>query len=168
MTEKILTQTRLKELLEYDPNTGIFYRIKNLQGAGFVGDQAGSPAQGYLTIMIDGRNYRCHRLAWLYVYGEFPNEFIDHINRIKTDNRIINLRIASKKQNAENVGVQKNNKSGYRGVFWNKQKSKWQSKIKHNGQFIHLGFFDDPLLASHAHTQKAYELFTHFKKDTHE
>jgi hypothetical protein len=165
MTAKILTQARLKELLEYNPETGDFHRVVGRKGAGFSGTKAGSPSHGYLTIMVDGKNYRCHRLAWLYVYGEFPNGHLDHINREKTDNRISNLRVASKKQNAENTGIQANNKSGHRGVFWNSQKSKWHARIKHHGKTLHLGFFDDPLNASNAYQTKAMQLFTHYAQE---
>lgn len=164
MTAKILTQARLQALLTYNPDTGEFHRAIGRKGAGFFGTKSGSPSHGYLTIMIDGRNYRCHRLAWLYVYGEFPDGHLDHINRNKTDNRIANLRIATKKQNAENTGIQSNNKSGHRGVFWNSQKSKWQARIKHHGKTIHLGFFDDPLIASESYESKAKEIFTHYSK----
>jgi len=166
MTSKILTQARLKELLEYNPETGDFHRVVGRKGAGFAGTKAGSPTNGYISIMIDGQNYRCHRLAWLYVHGEFPNGNLDHINRNKTDNRIANLRIASKKQNAENTGIQSNNKSGYRGVFWNSRKCKWQAQIKNNGKQFHLGFFENALDASHAYEKKAAELFTHYSKET--
>jgi hypothetical protein len=165
MTAKILTQARLKELLAYNPETGDFHRVVGRKGAGFSGTKAGSPSHGYVTIMIDGKNYRCHRLAWLYVYGEFPDGHLDHINRTKADNRIANLRIASKKQNAENTGIQSNNKSGYRGVFWNSQRSKWQACIKHHGKVLHLGFFDDASNASKAYKKKADELFTHHTKE---
>lgn len=165
MTEKILTQARLKSLLVYNEHTGNFFRKVGRKGAGFVGTVAGSPSNGYLTIMIDGKNYRCHRLAWLYVHGEFPEGHLDHINQNKTDNRISNLRVATKKQNAENTGIQSNNKSGYRGVFWNSQKSKWHAKIKHHGKTTHLGFFDDPVLASIAYQNKAMQLFTHYSKE---
>ncbi|MDA6380520.1 HNH endonuclease signature motif containing protein [Escherichia coli] len=69
-------------------------------------------------IMINGKAYPAHRLAWLIVYGTMPDGFIDHINRVRTDNRISNLRLVTHSENMQNRKIQKNNKSGYRGVSW--------------------------------------------------
>jgi hypothetical protein len=168
MAKQNLTQDRLKELFLYDADTGIFYRQTQIRGAKGVGEQAGSNSHGYLLIMIDGKNYSCHRLAWLYMHGEFPDTPLDHINRNRSDNRIINLRQASMKQNSENRGFKSKNKSGYRGVYWVAYRSKWQAKIINNNQTIHLGYFDDAIQASSAYQQKANELFTHFVGGRHE
>jgi len=115
-----LTYDRLKEVLFYDQNTGIFLWKYSKQSR-FVGEIAGSKNnKGYRSISIDGVLYKEHRLAWFYVYGKWPENEIDHINRIKIDNKISNLREVTKSQNRQNINVKKNNKSGCRGVSWHK------------------------------------------------
>lgn len=114
-----LTQERLKELLHYDPETGIF-TWKVSRGPARKGDVAGprvSP-RGYSILRVDGPHYLQHRLAWLYVYGVFPILQIDHINGVRTDNRIQNLRLATNGENQSNAKLQKNNTSNYKGVSW--------------------------------------------------
>lgn len=98
-----LTADRLKEVLSYDKNTGEFFWIKSLSHRINIGEKAGTYRNnGYTKISLDGKPYFCHRLAWLYVYGNWPKENIDHINNIKDDNRIENLREASQSQNNMN------------------------------------------------------------------
>jgi hypothetical protein len=104
MTE--LTQERLKELLHYDPETGIFTNLTQRGGHAKKGAVAGTKNSiGYVCIRIDYDQYRAHRLAWLYVYGEFPEKFIDHMNEIRDDNRIINLRLATHQENLHNIFI---------------------------------------------------------------
>lgn len=140
MTE--LTVERVKELLNYDPLTGVFtWRIKRkgINKSRF----AGSLTQyGYLRIRIDGVSYRNHRLAWLVTYGEWPNGIIDHINSIKTDNRIENLRLSNHSHNAENQKKARiDNKTNMLGVSWYKRHKKYEARIKVKGVLIHLGYF---------------------------
>lgn len=98
----MLTQDRLRELLHYDPDTGVFTNIKPRHRVK-VGDIAGSNSgKGYLQIQIDQKRYSAHRLAWLYTYGRFPEEFIDHINGNPSDNRIVNLREVTQRENLQN------------------------------------------------------------------
>lgn len=112
----MLTQKRLKKLLYYDKDTGFFIWKKdifNLNKYNIVrqGDIAGSiNKQGYITISINGKRYSAHRLAWLYTYGHFPKQEIDHINRIRNDNRLYNLRDVSHKVNTENKSEPGENK----------------------------------------------------------
>lgn len=141
--KKELTQVRIKELMDYDQSTGIFIR---LVGYGNVrsGNVAGSKSRdGYRMTMIDGHRYANHRLAFLYVTGEFPDGQVDHINGNRSDNRFCNLRIVSNAENAQNIGgPQRNNKSGYLGVSWHKLSNKWQAQIAVNGCSRHLGLFE--------------------------
>ena len=137
-----LTAEYLRSILSYDPETGIFTRKVRTSTRVKVGDVAGSAdGIGYLRIRLQSRKYKAHRLAWLYTYGEWPKDQIDHINRNRSDNRIANLREVTNKQNGQNRSKPSSNTSGYQGVHWNKQSSKWQVKIKHNCKDIHLGYF---------------------------
>ena len=136
------TAEHLRSVLHYDHATGIFTRKVSTSNNVKVGDVAGCPdGHGYLNIMVCSRKYKAHRLAWLYMYGEWPNDQIDHINRIRTDNRIANLREVSHKQNLQNAGKYSHNTSGHPGVCWNKRASKWQAQITHNQKDIFLGRF---------------------------
>lgn len=138
-----LTAEKLRELLHYDPEIGIFTWKVRAANRVKVGNLAGCQNnEGYLQISVLSRIYQAHRLAWLYMYGVWPEDQIDHINRIRTDNRISNLREASNKQNNQNRSKQSNNTSGHPGVVWHKQKSKWQAKIKHSYKVIHFGYFN--------------------------
>ena len=140
MTE--LTQARLKELLHYNPDTGIFTRLTKPRNGLNIGDIAGSlHSNGYIVIEINYKKYKAHRLAWLYVAGSFPPDMMDHKNRIRNDNRFINLREATRGQNGANGKRQSHNKSGKKGVCWNKGKGKWVAQISVRGKVKHLGVF---------------------------
>jgi len=137
-----LTQARLKELLHYDPDTGVFTWRETGPGRknGLI---AGClRVDGYWFIAIDQQRYLAHRLAWFYVHGYFPENDTDHINRIRTDNRISNLREASRQCNSRNSGLLSTNTSGIKGVCWNKNYSKWQANITDSGKQIYLGCYD--------------------------
>jgi hypothetical protein len=143
MTKKMLSQDKLKSLLQYDKDTGYFYWKQNRQKVK-IGNVAGHNAKnGYCYIMIDGKSYRSHRLVWLYVYGNFPKHQIDHINRNKLDNRLENLREASKEINARNKGLRKTNKSGVTGVYWSKTCGKWIAKISALEKSYTIGRYDN-------------------------
>ena len=137
-----LTAENLRSILHYEPATGIFTRRVSVASNARAGDVAGSQGGGgYLYICICSRLYRAHRLAWLYVYGVWPKDQLDHVNRNTIDNRIANLRDVSHKQNHQNRSKPSNNTSGHPGVRWHKQNSRWQAKIMHNYKDISLGCF---------------------------
>ena len=121
MTTQILTQAKLKELLDYNPDTGDFTN-KAFRGLRAIpGEIAGNlNTRGYIDISIGRRKYKAHRLAWLYTYGTWPINNLDHINRSKIDNRIVNLRDVTQAQNGQNKTKHCNNSSGYTGVIWHK------------------------------------------------
>jgi hypothetical protein len=157
-----LTQTRLKEVLDYNPETGAFVWKINRRGRAKSGSIAGAIKTGnYIQIMVDGKMYLAHRLVWTYVYGELPSEKIDHINRITNDNRIENLRLVNNKQNRENISLAKNNTSGHTGVYWLPKQNKWQAKIGHNKKIIFLGNFCQKSEAIMAMKQAEKQYFTH-------
>lgn len=137
-----LTQERLKYFLEYSEDTGLFTWRFNRRGLN-KGDVAGNKSDaGYICIRIDKRLYRAHRLAWLYVYGEWPEDCIDHINHKRDDNRISNLRQSTKSENSKNLSMRSDNSTGITGVHWYKAYSKWSAEIWYNGKKYFLGYFD--------------------------
>lgn len=160
---KLPSLDRVRELLHYNPETGKFTWIVSLSNRAKPGSNAGSPNnKGYIEIKIDGAAYKAHRLAWLYVYGEDPGEQeIDHKDLHKGNNRISNLRLATRKQNNENIGTPRNNTSGVRGVSFQAKDNIWTAYIYHNKKRIHLGRFSDLRSASAARQSAQSQLFTH-------
>lgn len=138
----MITQAELKELMYYDPETGVFvWRVSKSKRVK-VGSVAGTlQNKGYIHIKINGRKYLAHRLAFLYMTGTFPEHQIDHQNGIRADNRWNNLREATNSDNQRNSGKQANNTSGYKGVAWNKQAGKWYAQCGVNGKDYHIGSF---------------------------
>ncbi|MCK5236074.1 MAG: HNH endonuclease [Deltaproteobacteria bacterium] len=144
MPKSSLTQKQLKEILHYSPETGLFVWLTSPTKSVKIGDIAGTlGSRGYVRIMIEGKNYQSHRLAWFYVYGVWPLNHIDHINHIKDDNRIVNLREATGQENQRNASLRKSNTSGVCGVSLHKTSNKWQATIGANDKNIHLGLFSD-------------------------
>tara|TARA_R110002020_G_scaffold472357_1_gene700266 strand:- start:6 stop:494 length:489 start_codon:yes stop_codon:yes gene_type:complete len=138
----MITQARLKELVHYNPNTGVFTRLIPAGGVS-AGDIVGSNCgEGYLKIMVDGGRYRAHRLAWLYMTGDWPKYQIDHINGVKNDNRIDNLRDVTNAVNQRNTSRRINNKSGVPGVVWHSRDHIWSVSIT-SGTRKMLGSFTD-------------------------
>lgn len=164
MTKAILTQARLKELVSYHPETGLFTWIKPpINRWVEVGDVAGSSTnKGYCQLMLSGKTYSQHRLAWLYVYGYFPESLIDHINGCPGDNSITNLRLATQSQNLFNSVKQSRNTSGFKGVSWHKWSKKWQASITVKGVPKHLGYFQEIEDAATAYNDAAKELHGSF------
>lgn len=147
MAEKkcTLTQERLKQVLHYDPDTGLFTWLKIHPGISY-GMVAGSESNfgpngtGYINIQVDGIRYPAHRLAWLYEHGAWPTMFIDHRNGKRNENRISNLRDVSLCTNQHNRWVaQGSSRIGVIGV--KKNGPGWSARIKVNGESIHLGTY---------------------------
>lgn len=137
-----ISQQSLKSVVSYDEETGIFLWNKSTGGS-TKGDVAGSKSlRGYIYIQIDGKMHQAHRLAWIYMYGVEP-DLIDHINGNRTDNRASNIRSCNKYENSWNSKIRKDNKSGVKGVSWNKCASKWQAIISVNGVKKYLGLYED-------------------------
>ena len=138
----MLTVDRLKAVLNYDPERGLFTWRHSRIGRGCrAGATAGRPNErGYLRLGIDGVRYKAHQLAWLYMTGEWPELQIDHRNNDKSDNRWSNLRLATGSQNQANRGLQRNNTSGFKGV--SARRGKFAAYIKRDGKKHTLGSFD--------------------------
>lgn len=140
--EKILTQERLRELLHYDPNTGIFVWLKTRSTKHILGCTAGSKdTNGYQIIKINSLQYKAHRLAFLYMKGYHPEYEVDHIDRDPSNNKWSNLRHVTHQCNMQNKSKYSNNKSGVTGVYWCKRSKKWCASVKVKGRGLHLGYF---------------------------
>ena len=139
----MITQVRLKELLHYDPETGLFTWLVSRRG-GAAGSKAGyKRPDGYICIGMEKLRYHAGRLAWLYVHGRWPEVEIDHINGIPGDNRIENLREATRLENSQNIRLSMKNTSGFPGVSYRKKCKfrKWRAQIRVNTKKIELGNF---------------------------
>jgi hypothetical protein len=162
MANKLVTQDRLKALFIYDAETGVFTRRiatgrHNRHGIGTI---AGTKTnKGYVVIYFDGVRMVAQKLAWLYVYGVLPTFDLDHINQVKDDNRIVNLREATRSQNMQNVTIHKHNSSGQKGVA--KLRSKWRAYINVNYKQISLGIFNTKEEAIVARKAAEAVYFTH-------
>ena len=161
----MLTQKQVKKYLDYNPYTGIFKwkidRYKRIK----AGDIAGSlDKEGYILIGIDYKRYKAHRLAWLYVYGEFTKEVIEHINHKKSDNRIENLRSVSQSINCRNRVTDKYDF----GVTWHKASKKWRADICVKGIKKSLGIFNDKIDAinSRKKAEREYDFLINMVENT--
>lgn len=155
-----LTAERLRELMHYDPVSGIFtWRPGSPLSARSSKRRVGKVTKkGYVQIGIDYERYLAHRLAWLYMTGEWPLDLIDHRNLQQSDNRWANLRPADYSGNATNRTRRRDNKSGCKGVSWHKQTNKWTVNITHKGTLYYLGLFTDIQDAREAYLAKMTEL----------
>lgn len=149
------TGNEVKTLLSYSLESGIFTRLTRPARRTRVGEIAGSLSKtGYLTICIRGKNYYCHRLAWLLMTGSWPIEHIDHVNGDRIDNRWINLRAATPSQNQQNrLRLSVKNTSGFTGVYWSASTGKWAAEIKIDRIKVRLGYFDEPAAAHEAYAR---------------
>lgn len=152
----IFTQSELRALLHYDPLTGEFTNLVSRRNAP-AGTKAGSYVNtGYISIGIRGAHVLAHRLAWFYVHGEWPKHQVDHFNRVRSDNRLSNLRLATKGENMQNTATYSNNTSGYKGV--SPHDDKWVAHISHNGTQHYLGVFADAEDAARVRAEAADRL----------
>ena len=149
--EETITQDRLKEVLDYNPDTGIFRWIETIGGRAVIGDKAGSrKGKGYVVIRIYNKDYYAHRLAILYTDGYMPENEVDHIDRVRWHNWRSNLREASRQCQLRNCGMNRNNTSGVKGIYWDKNARKWRAKIMVGGKHKNLGLYNSLLGAAYA------------------
>lgn len=161
MKEKISLDV-LTNLLNYDYRTGVFTWVtKPYRSSVLIGSKTGTVnGSGYVCITLKGVIYRAHRLAWFYVYGEWPLGQIDHINRVRHDNRIANLRIVDSSQNQQNTVAPITNKSGFKGVCFSESKGYgyWRASIMFQGKRISLGNFPNKEEAAYAYANAASKI----------
>lgn len=161
-----LTAARLREILHYNPDTGEFtYLVKHsLRSRAGLVTKGSANGNGYFRLRIDGHLRYVHRLAWLYMTGQWAEVEIDHINGDGTDNRFCNLRLATRSQNARNTTIRSDNRSGFRGVHWNSQVRKWQAEIKIGKRRLYLGRFSTPEAGREAYCKAAREHFGEYAR----
>lgn len=159
MSKHNLTVEYFNQIFTYHKESGVFTR-NTASGRNKAGSTTGSILPcGYVYLTINGKKFIAHRVAWLLTYGEVPSGEIDHINGVKTDNRIENLRIASTKQNQENRKIaQATNSTGLLGV--SKFRKIWRARITVDGKEIHLGLFKTPEEAHNAYLEAKRKLHT--------
>lgn len=144
----MIEQIRME--LDYDPATGVF-KWKRAKGNAAAGSIAGYVRKDrYIEIKVNGTTYKAHRLAWIFYYGIDPDLEIDHINNDTHDNRICNLRLATREENSWNSPRRKNNKSGVKGVCYHKDTKKWAAALSFRGKRFNLGVFETVKLAEQA------------------
>lgn len=165
----MLTIERLKEVLRYDEESGEFFWIVHRTGTAPVGSQAGSvdyrkDGRGYRRVYFEGRRYLAHRLAWFYVFGVWPTHQIDHRDGNGLNNRISNLREATTCEQNQNRRMCRSNKSGVKGVSWNKSNQRWHAQIEANGVARHLGSYLTKEDAGKAYEQAALKLHGEFAR----
>jgi hypothetical protein len=155
-----ITWLHLRMILDYSRDTGVFVWKINRSKAVKAGHIAGCREKriGYITIGVDGKVYKAHRLAWLYVHLEWPDGLIDHINGDKSDNRIENLRVVAADGNSQNVRKpNRRNKSGFMGVIW--FQNKWRATMSLNGKSKWLGDYSTP--------EEAHQVYLEAKRKYH-
>lgn len=158
ITSQPLTAERLRELLHYDPKTGIFTRRVTVNSVARAGDVCGGDdSHGYLQVKIDRRGYRLNRLAWLYMTGDWPAGDVDHRDTIRTNNCWTNLRDVSHRVNAQNLRkATSKSKTGFLGVV--KKGNRFDANIKTNGKAKYLGSYSQPDQAHAAYLAAKREL----------
>jgi hypothetical protein len=161
MAESNLTAERLRELLSYDPETGLFTWKVRRNGFVKAGSTAGTVGTGgYVYIRLDNRPFMAHRLAWFFSFGEWPAQHIDHINGVPSDNRLSNIRPCSRHENMQNTAKYKNNTTGLSGAYLDKKRGCFTSVITHQGKQTFLGTFASAELAHAAYIEAKARLHT--------
>ena len=161
MTKQILTQDELKRQLHYCHKTGIFTRLVSNSSRVKTGGIAGylDKTTGYIKISVNGYQHYAHRLAFLFMDGEFPLEQVDHINGVRDDNRWLNIRHASQAENLRNAGLRSDSSSGFKGVSFYKTRGKYEAYCNTGGKRTKLGYHDT--------AEAAYEAYKAFAKLSH-
>lgn len=154
-----ISHAELVRLLAYNPETGVFtWKVRRCGVT--LGQVAGSVDKGhrYARIKVSETLYLAHRLAWFYTHGVWPKNELDHIDRDRGNNRLANLREATRSQNACNKPTYRNNRTGVRGVCWHKQHRKYIASIQLDGRSRHIGLFRDLNQAAEAYRQASLKI----------
>jgi hypothetical protein len=159
---------RLREYFSYDPDTGVVRRRIGRASWTGAGEEAGSMRGEYrmVGLRLDGERYGMytHRLAWALHHGRWPENEIDHVNGVKSDNRLANLREASRSENQRNVGKKRSATSRLKGASYHTTHRLWRARIRHGGSSLHLGWFRTEEAAHAAYAKVARELHGDFMR----
>lgn len=161
----MLTLERLKEVLHYEPTTGVWTRLVRTGRRCHVGDVAGGVnGKGYAQVSIDGHHYYSHILAWFYMTGEWPSRDIDHRDTDPLNNKWDNLRLTTESQNMANSCISKRNKTGYKGVCYFKRGNNYTARIMVKGKAVFLGYSDTAEEAHDLYIEAAKKYFGDFAR----
>jgi len=155
-----LTAARLRELLHYNPETGVFTRLITLSSRSKAGDIPGSPSTGYIAFRVEGVRALGHRWAWFWMTGAWPEDQIDHIDGNRSNNKWPNLRAANNGQNQQNRKLHSRNTSGFPGVSWFAPAKMWRASIMADRKVKNLGYFKTAEAAGHAYAAAKANLHT--------
>lgn len=156
--------SRIKELLDFDPESGRWTWRVSMGSSARAGQEAGCFSRGYRVIRIDRVLYFAHRLAWLWMSGEEPATGIDHVRGKRDQNAAGEIRPATQSQNNANARIGTNNRSGFKGVAVHRETGKWRARIKKDGRELHLGLFSSLDDARAAYENAARRLFGEFAR----
>lgn len=159
--ESAETAEAIRKIMSYDAQAGIISWLAVGKGIAGLADE-----RGYIKIYMLRKQYRAHRVAWLLHYGEWPSSSIDHIDMDKANNKMSNLRLATKSQNSCNKAVQSNNTSGFKGVTYNARDGFYQARIRLNGKTHSLGYFKDAAEAGAAYNKHVPSIHGEFARGT--
>lgn len=162
-----LTVSRIREVLDFYPESGELVWIKKISANTVLGSIAGTVASGgYMQVGIDKRIYRYHHIVWFLFYGKWPASELDHINGDRKDNRVCNLRESDRSTNLANTKTPANNTSGFKGVLFcrDKKSKRWRACIGVNNKTVHLGYFDTAQSAHEAYATAAVKYFGQFAR----
>lgn len=162
-TDGVQSAEEARALYHYDPVTGIITRRVNISNSK-AGTVIGSANRGYLTVRAFGKNHKAHRLAWLLMMGEWPPGVVDHVNGDGMDNRWCNLRLATRSQNQANSKRPKSNRSGIKGVWWDRRRNRWIASISVKNRNTRIGAFHTAEEAAAAYQAEATRLFGDFAR----
>lgn len=153
--DSVMTHSEMLSVLSYSESTGLFTRLSTNRVTGKLNKE------GYVEVQVGKKRYRAHRLAWFYVYGEWPPFSLDHADRVKTNNRISNLRYLTPSQQCQNTNLSPLNKSGCKGVSFDKKTGKWRARIRANNKKYSLGAYASVEEAARAYIGAARLVHTH-------
>jgi hypothetical protein len=153
----VATIERIRELFDCDADVGRITWKQRPSNRVRVGDEAGTATNsyGYRVVGVDGKVLIASRVIWAHVKGEWPTFDIDHINGNRSDNRIANLRQATRSENQCNRRKQANNSSGFKGVYFERRLCKWRARIMRGGKSVCLGLYESASEASDAYERGA-------------
>lgn len=159
-----LTQAALREQVSYNQNTGLFTRLISVRNSKAGSTPGQMTKRGYIQFCVGAKSYLSHRLAWLWMTGNWPRGEIDHIDGNPSNNKWHNLRDASHRENMRNQKTRRDNVARLKGVSWRPEFGKWQAQIVINGYHEYLGLFDCPTAAHCAYVIAAYKEFGEFAR----